>query len=87
MQRVLVVLPFYGGSLPVGRHCVSALQEIGCLVETFEAPSFFSAFTAVKDLRVSAARQEYLENSFLQIVTQAVLATVERFEPDLVLCM
>jgi len=87
MQRVLVVLPFYGGSLPVGRYCAAALREIGCVAETFESPSFFSAFNAVKSLRVSAARLEYLENSFLQVVTQSVLATVESFEPDLVLSM
>lgn len=87
MQRVLVVLPFYGGSLPVGRYCVAALREIGCLVEVFESPSFFGAFSAVKGLKVSSERQEYLENSFLQVVTQSVLATVERFEPDMVLCM
>ncbi|CAK7033141.1 MAG: hypothetical protein DELT_00444 [Desulfovibrio sp.] len=87
MRRVLVVLPFYGGSLPVGRYCVAALREIGCLVETFESPSFFSAFNAVKELNVSMSRQEFLENSFLQVVTQSILATVESFEPDLVLCM
>ena len=87
MRRVLVVLPFYGGSLPIGRYCASALREIGCLVETFESPSFFSAFNAVKDLKVSSSRQEYLENSFLQVVTQSILAKVETFEPDLVLCM
>lgn len=87
MQRVLVVLPFYGGSLPVGRYCVAALREIGCLVEVFESPSFFGAFSAVKELKVSIDRAEYLENSFLQVVTQSILATVERFEPDLVLCM
>jgi hypothetical protein len=87
MQRVLVVLPFYGGSLPVGRYCAAALREIGCLVEVFEAPSFYGAFGAVKDLKVSIERQEYLENSFLQVVTQSVLAVAERFEPDLVLSM
>ena len=87
MQRVLVVLPFYGGSLPIGRYCVAALREIGCLVETFEAPSFYSAFSAVKELKVSIERKEYLENSFLQVVTQSVLAMVERFEPNLVLSL
>ena len=87
MQRVLVVLPFYGGSLPIGRYCAAALREIGCLVDVFESPPFFSAFNAVKELNVSIERQEYLENSFLQVVTQSILATVERFEPDLVLCM
>ena len=87
MQRVLVVLPFYGGSLSIGRYCASALRDIGCLVEVFDSPAFYSAFSAVKGLNVSVERQEYLENSFLQVVTQSILATAERFEPDLVLCM
>lgn len=87
MRRVLVVLPFYGGSLPIGRYCVSALREIGCIVETFEAPSFYSAFSAAKELKVNIDRQEYVENSFLQVINQAVLAVADRFEPDLVLSM
>ena len=85
--RVLVVLPMYGGSLPIGRYCVDALRDLGHVVETFEAPSFLGAFTALKDLKVTADRLEFLENSFLQVVSQAVLAKVETFGPDLVLCL
>ncbi len=85
--RILVVLPMYGGSLPVGRFCVSALRDLGCTVDVFEAPDFFSAFQGLSNLRVSADRLDYLENSFLQLVSQAVLAKVETVEPDLVLCM
>lgn len=73
--------------MPVGRYCASALREIGCQVEVFEAPSFYGAFSAVKGLGVSMERQEYLENSFLQVVTQSVLAVADSFEPDLVLSM
>ncbi len=87
MHRILVVLPLYGGSLPIGRYCATALQEIGCLVDTFEAPDFYSAFTALKHLRVGIERLEFLENSFLQLVSQAILAKVEQFQPDLVLCL
>lgn len=85
--RVLVVLPLYGGSLPIGRFCVEALRELGHTVEVFEAPSFYTAFSSLKDLRVTTDRLEYLENSFLQVVSQAVLAKVDTFEPDLVLCL
>lgn len=85
--RVLLVLPMYGGSLPVGQYCVAALQESGHLVETFEAPEFYGAFSALKGLRVASDRLEYLENSFLQVVSQAVLAKVESFAPDLVLAL
>jgi spore maturation protein CgeB len=41
----------------------------------------------LKTLRVGTDRLDYLENSFLQVVSQAVLAKVEAFAPDLVLSM
>ena len=85
--RILVVLPLYGGSLPIGRFCVSALAGLGHTVEVFEAPAFHGAFTALKTLRVTSDRLEYLENSFLQVVSQAVAAKVETFGPDLVLAL
>lgn len=85
--RILVVLPFYGGSLPVGRHCLHALRALGHTVDAFEAPSFFPAFSALKELRVTADRLEQLETSFLNVVSQAVVAKTQTFEPDLVLSM
>lgn len=85
--RVLVVLPLYGGSLPVGLSCARALSAMGHLVEVFEAPDFHPAFSALKTLRVTSERLAYLEQSFLQVVSQAVLAKAETFAPDLVLAM
>ncbi|ACS80026.1 CgeB family protein [Maridesulfovibrio salexigens] len=85
--RILVVLPLYGGSLPVGRFCVSALEKMGHLVETFEAPDFYGAYNAIDDLKVISDRHQYLRNSYLNMLSQAVLAKVETFEPDMVLAM
>ncbi len=85
--RILVVLPFYGGSLPVGNYCVTALRNLGHSVEVFEAPLFYTAFTAMKSLRVTFERLEQLENGFLQNISHAILAQVESFEPDLVLTL
>lgn len=85
--KVLVILPMYGGSLPVGRFCAAALKNRGHLVEVFEAPGFHSAFSALRQVRVSSSSLEHLENSFLQVVSSAVLAKVDFFEPDLVLAM
>ncbi|MBG0776509.1 MAG: glycosyltransferase [Desulfovibrionaceae bacterium] len=85
--RVLVVLPLYGGSLPIGRYCSTALADLGHTVEVFEGPAFHGAFTALKDLRAPRDRVDYLENGFLQVVSQAVLAKVESFRPDLVLAL
>lgn len=85
--RILVVLPFYGGSLPIGRYVASALRAEGHLVEVFEAPEFNAAYDSLKDLKVTTDRFAYLQNSFLNVVSQAVLAKVETFEPDLVFAM
>lgn len=86
-MRVLVVLPLYGGSLPVGRYCASALAGLGHLVEVFEAPDFHPSYQALKGLRVTSDRLQHLENSYLNMLSQAVLAKAETFEPDLVLAL
>ena len=85
--RILVVLPLYGGSLPIGRYVASALRDEGHMVEVFEAPEFNQAYDSLKGLRVTTDRLSYLQNSFLNVVSQSVLAKVETFEPDLVLAM
>lgn len=85
--RIIVVLPLYGGSLPIGRYVAAALADMGHLVETFEAPDFHPAYESLKNLRVTTDRLDYLQNSFLNVVSQSVLAKVETFEPDLVLAM
>ncbi|MDK2954980.1 MAG: spore maturation protein CgeB [Desulfovibrionales bacterium] len=85
--RILVVLPLYGGSLPVARFCVAALRELGHTAEPFEAPDFYSAYQALSRLKVTSDRLGYLQNSYLQTVSSAVQAKVESFEPDLVLAL
>ena len=87
MLRVLVVLPFYGGSLPVGRYAVEGLKEAGCLVDVFEAPAFYPAYSALKELRVSSKHLDSLQNSFFHVISQSILAKVDTFAPDLVLCL
>ncbi len=85
--RILVVLPLYGGSLPIGRYVAAALKQEGHLVEVFEAPAFNSAYDSLTNLKVTTDRLSYLQNSFLNVVSQSILAKVESFEPDMVLAM
>ncbi|MGE4292276.1 MAG: glycosyltransferase [Desulfovibrio sp.] len=85
--RILVVLPMYGGSLPVGEFCAQALKQEGHLVEVFHAPEFYGAYRCFENLRVTTDRLDYLQNSYVQLVSQAVLAKVETFEPDMVLAL
>ena len=87
MLKILLVLPFYGGSLPIGRYCHTALQDLGCLVEVFESPAFYGSFEALQSLGVGGPQADYLENSLLQVISQAICAKAEAFRPDLVLSM
>ncbi|WP_297672261.1 glycosyltransferase [uncultured Desulfovibrio sp.] len=83
--RILVVLPMYGGSLPIGRYCARALAAMGHMVRVFEAPLLHPAFTGLRGLGLPPAQTAQLENSFLQVVSQAVWAQVQTQEPQLVL--
>ena len=38
--KIVLVLPLYGGSLPIGYYCADALRELGHEVEIFQAPEF-----------------------------------------------
>ena len=85
--RILVVLPLYGGSLPIGRYCAQALRDLGHLVEEFDAPAFQQAHVALRGLRISGERLAQVETAFLNTLSQAVYAKAESFAPDLVLAL
>ncbi len=86
-MKILVVLPLYGGSLPIGQYCAKALEEMGHIVEIFQASAFYSAHTALRDLRISPERLSEVENAFLNTLSQAIFAKAEFFKPDLVFAM
>ncbi|MBQ7457022.1 MAG: glycosyltransferase [Desulfovibrio sp.] len=85
--RVLLVLPMYGGSLPIGRYCATALESLGMQVRVFEAPIFHSTFTQLRTLDLAPEHITSLEHSFLNVVSQAIFNHVQDFEPHLVLAM
>ncbi|MBD5626518.1 MAG: glycosyltransferase [Desulfovibrio sp.] len=85
--RILVVLPMYGGSLPIGRYCARALTDLGHTVRVFEAPALYPAFTGLDKLDLTPARKGPLEAAFLQVVAQAIWAEAEELAPQLVLAL
>ncbi|MGE9986044.1 CgeB family protein [Desulfovibrio sp. SGI.169] len=85
--RILVILPMYGGSLPIGRYCAAALRSLGHTARLFEAPMLYPAFTGLKGLGLTPAQTAPLENSFFQVVSQAIWAQVQSLEPHLVLAL
>lgn len=85
--RILVVLPMYGGSLPIGQYCASALRDLGHSVRVFDAHELYPGFTGIKKLDISPARAAALDNSFLRLVCQAVWTQAEEQQPQLVLAL
>lgn len=85
--RVLVVLPMYGGSLPIGQYCAHALRKLGHSVRVFEAQKLYPGYTGVKDLDMAPKRVSAMENAFLRFVGQALLSMAEEQEPQLVIAM
>lgn len=85
--RVLVVLPLYGGSLPIGRYCARALRRLGCSVRVFEADVLYGAYAGFKKLDLTPARTNALTNSFLRLVSQAVWSLAEEQKPQIVLAL
>lgn len=85
--KVLLVLPLYGGSLPVGQYCGQALSEMGVSVRVFAAQNLYSAYTGIKALDLAPSRINILINSFLKFVSNSVLLMAEEQKPDLVLAL
>lgn len=83
--RILVILPMYGGSLPIGRYCASALGKMGHTVRLFEAPLFHPCFAGLRHMDLPSAQIAPLERSFLQIMGQVIWAQVQSLEPHLVI--
>lgn len=85
--RILVVLPMYGGSLPIGRYCAQALTELGHVVRVFESPLLYPAFTGLRKLGLPPASAAQVEHAYLQVVSQAIWAQAQALEPHLVLAL
>ncbi len=85
--KILVVLPLYGGSLPVGQYCAQALVNLGCSVRSFEAQKLYCAYTGFKSLDLLPSRIDVLANAFLKLLSQAIISMAEEQKPDLILAL
>ncbi len=85
--KILFVLPLYGGSLPIGQYCVQALKDLGHIVEVFEANKFQEAMHSFSCLNISQVKSDFLKNNLANLLSEAVYAQAERFEPDIVFSM
>ena len=48
--KILVINPYYGGSLPTANHCVQALNSLGHQAESVQCDSFLSGYSSIKNI-------------------------------------
>jgi len=85
--KILVVHPYYGGSLPTAKYCVRALNEMGHHAESVECDKFAEGFFSIKKTTRNKINEESLSTQFGHFMGQFIAAKAEDYRPDLILAL
>ena len=85
--NIAVVGPFYGGSLPVAGYCASALRSLGHNVEYIDNSVFGDIFLSIDRITDNKPHQNTLRNKFREFASEAAMARIVPFCPDIVLVL
>ncbi len=83
--KILVINPYYGGSLPTAKFCTRALNDMGHHAESVECDKFAEGFFSIKKITKSKFNEQVLSNQFDSFIGQLITAKAADFEPDLIL--
>lgn len=84
--HVAVVGPIYGGSLPIARHVVSALNELGHRVTWLDHHLHQGSYDALGSFREERHRLT-LQSRFAEVLSLSTMAHLAEDPPDLVLAL
>ncbi len=84
---ILVAGPIYGGSLPVARYVVSALDRLGYEVEFADCSRFGEALQAVDEFTSDNSHRGKLREILTGFASEAIMARVVECKPDLVFAL
>jgi spore maturation protein CgeB len=84
--HVAVVGPIYGGSLPIARYTVSALNELGHRVTWIDHHPHQASYQAMEALK-DARHRLTMQSRFAELLGQLTLARVAEDPPDLILAL
>ena len=85
--NIAVVGPFYGGSLPVAGYCASALRNLGHNVEYIDNSVFGDNLLSIDRITDDKRHQDILKNKFIDFASEAAVARIVQFRPDIVLAL
>jgi spore maturation protein CgeB len=84
--RIAVVGPIYGGSLPVTRSVVAALESLGHHVDWIDHSTHATSYQALARLK-DARHRQVMQNKVAEFLSQLTLVRIAEHPPDLVLAM
>ncbi len=85
--KVLVVSPMYGGSWEMAGYCASALGSLGHDARLLDMSRFWGAFRDIEIFGARKAARGRLDRLFADFLARGALASVEAWEPAVVLAM
>lgn len=84
--HVAVVGPIYGGSLPIARHVVSALHELGHRVSWLDHSGHHASYEAFGSFREDRHRLT-VQSRFTEVLSLSTITHIAEDPPDLVLAI
>ena len=85
--KILVVNPYYGGSLPTAKYCMRALNDMGHHAESIECDKFAEGFFSIKNITRNKVNEEALSSQFAHFMGQLITAKAADYKPDLILAI
>lgn len=85
--RIAVVGPYYGGSLPLAGHCAAALRNLGHEVEFIDNSVYGKTFLSIDGITESEPHRGILRKRFSEFVSEAAMARMVPYRPDIVLAL
>ncbi len=85
--RIAVVGPFYGGSLPIAGHSAAALRTLGHEVEFIDNSVLAEPFLSIDKVTESRPHRDILREKFGEFASEAAMARIVPFRPDLVFAL
>ena len=85
--KILVVNPYYGGSLPTAKYCTQALNSMGHHAESVDCEKFAEGFFSIKKVTRNRVNEEALASQFAHFMGQFIAAKAADFNPDLILAL
>ncbi|MFH1136784.1 MAG: glycosyltransferase [Pseudomonadota bacterium] len=86
-RKILVVGPFFGGSLPVARHTVRALNLMGHHVIDLDLAALDPFYQTLRRLEASTDKKNDAFKRLIHFISDYLTLLVETEKPDLVLAL